>query len=180
MLHIALNAAVINKLISYNPASNCSLPRISKIPKRQYDIDDLKVFLKAIEGHIHERYYKMLLMTGMRESEELGLTWGCIDFKRRIIHVHQQSQRNRDTGVYELNTPKEEEIRDLPMGDELYDLLQEQKAHEREKQRICGDCWQNKNFVFSNPTGGHLSQRTVYNCYKRILKKDFRIGSCAG
>jgi len=171
VLHKALDTAIAMKLLNSNPADNCSLPKMASIPKRQYDIHDLQVFLAAIENHVHERYYKLLLMTGMREAEPLGLTWSCIDFRNRIIHVHQQLQRNRDTGVYELVVPKREEIRDLPMGDELFNLLQEQLAHEKEKRRICGDCWQNKNLVFSNPTGGFLSYRTVYDCYKRIVEK---------
>lgn len=171
VLHRALDVAMSNKLIGSNPADDCSLPRISSIPRGQYDIDNIKDFLAAINGQIHERYYKLLLMTGMREAEPLGLTWDCIDFRNHVIHVRKQLQRNRDTGEYELVVPKREEIRDLPMGDELYDLLKEQKACEQEKRRICGDCWQNKNLVFSNSTGGYLSYRTVYDCYKRIVKK---------
>ena len=31
--------------------------------------------------------------------------------------------------------------------------------------------WQNKNLVFSNAEGGYLSYRTVYDCFKRIVRK---------
>lgn len=101
----------------------------------------------------------------------LGLTWSRIDFKNRIIHVTQQLQRNRDTGEYELVPPKKDEIRDLPMGEVLFTLLKDQQTYEQEKRRICGNCWQDRNLVFSNPTGGYLSYRTVYTCYKRIVEK---------
>ena len=37
-----------------------------------------------------------------------------------------------------------------------------------------GDAWQENGLVFSNQTGGYLSYRTVYDCFKRIVK---RIGS---
>ena len=159
------------KLLSSNPAAGVSLPKVSCIPRKQYDIQDLVRFLREINTHIHKRYYLLLLYTGMREAEPLGLTWDCIDFEHRIIHVRQQLQRNRDTGVYELVVPKREEIRDLPMGDELFTLLEEQKKCEQEKKALCGNCWQGKNLVFSNPTGGFLSYRTVYDCYKRAVKR---------
>lgn len=171
VLHKALDTAIQMKLLASNPADNCSLPKLASIPRRKYDVDDLRAFMTAITGHIHERYYLLLLTTGMREAEALGITWDCIDFRNRIIHLRQQLQRNRDTGVYELVVPKAEEIRDLPMGDALFELLQDQKAFEKGKRRVCGDCWQAKNLVFSNPTGGYLSYRTVSDCYKRIVKK---------
>lgn len=171
VLHKALETAISMKLLSSNPSDNCSLPKLAAIPRKKYDIEDLKAFIMEINNHIHERYYLLLLMTGMREAEPLGLTWDCIDYKNRIIHVKQQLQRNRDTGEYKLVVPKAEEIRDLPMGDELFALLKEQQTHEKKKRAVCGDCWQGKNLVFSNSTGGYLSYRTVFDCYKRIVKK---------
>lgn len=171
VLHRALETAVEMKILVSNPANHTSLPKTAKIPRDYYDIPDIVLFLREIENHIHERYYLLLLMTGMREAEALGLTWRNIDFKNRVIHVRQQLQRNRDTGVYELVVPKREEIRDLPMGDELFEVLRKQQVYEKEKRKKCGNCWQDKNLVFSNQTGGFLSYRTVYDCYKRILKR---------
>ena len=34
-----------------------------------------------------------------------------------------------------------------------------------------GDFWEENNLVFSNQTGGFLSYRTVYDCFKRIMDK---------
>ena len=31
--------------------------------------------------------------------------------------------------------------------------------------------WENTNLVFTNAKGDHLSYRTVYDCFKRIVKK---------
>ena len=39
-----------------------------------------------------------------------------------------------------------------------------------------GDLWTENNLVFTNETGGYLSYRTVYDCFKRIMVK---IGSPA-
>ena len=171
VLHKALDKATKVKLISANPADDCSLPRVDAIPHKQYDFAELSLFLKAIQNHVHENYYLVLVTTGMREAEALGLTWDTIDFENRMIHIRQQLQRNRDTGVYELVTPKMQEIRDLSMGDELYDVLMFQLAEDRHNAQICGSNWKNNNLVFPNPTGGFLSYRTVYDCYKRIVKK---------
>ena len=171
VLHVALEAAIEKDLLRRNPANGCSLPKDNSTPRHQYDTRELAAFLQAINGHIHERYYLVLLLTGMREAEVLGLTWDCIDFDRRTIHVRQQLQRDRDTGEYRVVTPKHGEFRCLAMSDALAAILKEQAKQEQEKQQTCGNCWQGKNLVFSNPTGSFLSYRTVYDCYKRIVKK---------
>ena len=34
-----------------------------------------------------------------------------------------------------------------------------------------GDKWEEHNLVFAGPFGGYLSYRTVYDCFKRLVKK---------
>jgi len=34
-----------------------------------------------------------------------------------------------------------------------------------------GKKWENNNLIFTNPTGGSLSYRTVYDCFKRVMVK---------
>lgn len=171
VLHKSLEKAVDAKLIPSNPSNNCSLPRLDDIPHEHYEEAQLIAFITAIQSHIHENYYLTLLLTGMREAEPLGLTWKNVDFDRGVIHVRQQLQRNRDTGVYELVTPKRQEFRTLPMGSELCNILKAQRQEVQRRKEICGSSWIDKDLVFPNPVGDFLSYRTVYDCYKRIVAK---------
>ena len=34
-----------------------------------------------------------------------------------------------------------------------------------------GDAWEEHGLIFTNQTGGYLSYRTVYDCFKRIVKR---------
>lgn len=34
-----------------------------------------------------------------------------------------------------------------------------------------GESWTESNLIFSNATGGFLSYRTVYDCFKRVMQK---------
>ncbi len=171
VFHVALNKAVEIRIISSNPAENCSLPRVVSMNRPFYDISDIELFLEAIHGHCHEIYYKTLLFTGIREAEGLGLTWDCVDFTKNLIHIDKQLVRNRSTGEYFFAPPKDMEYRTLAVPESLMDLLRMQKFREAEKCKACGEFWEKKNLVFSNPTGGYLSYRTVYDCYKRIVRK---------
>lgn len=62
----------------------------------------------------------LLYYTGMRLGEALGLQWECVDFKKNVIHVRQQV--NLRKGM--ITPPKtKESIRDIPLPDELAEML---------------------------------------------------------
>ena len=68
------------------PADRVTLPRIEKkelVPLQVSTGDGLEVIMKVIQ------------FTGMRESEALGLTWDCADFKAGTVKVCKQLQKHK-------------------------------------------------------------------------------------
>lgn len=172
MLHKAMEDAMESGMISKNPAHKCKRPKVTSPQINHLENEDIERFLVAIQGHVHERLYKVALFTGLRENEILGLTWDCVDFQKNEIAVTKQLCRERcKGGKYYFAPPKDNEERVLVVAPTVMKLLKEQQMHELEKQSAVGALWENKNMVFSNPTGGYLSYRTVYDCYKRITKQ---------
>lgn len=49
------------------------------------------------------------------------------------------------------------------------ELLKAHKVQQAQQRLKCGPVWEESGLVFTNPTGGHLSYRTVYDCFKRIV-----------
>lgn len=170
VLHKILEEAVEEKKIVSNPAHKCPLPKTEKPELNHFDNEDLAAFLNAIKGHVHEQLYKLALFTGIRENEACGLCWDCVDFRNSRLHIKRQLWRNRETGVYSLVKPKDDEIRTLIMPPTVVQILREQQKKESDKQAAVGERWERKGMVFSNPTGGYLSYRTVYDCFKRITR----------
>lgn len=72
ILHKALQQAVTNRYIPFNPADACILPRAER--KELHPLDDAQItaFLTAIKGHRYEALFTVTLFTGMRE----GGPWG--------------------------------------------------------------------------------------------------------
>ena len=48
-------------------------------------------------------------------------------------------------------------------------LLRTQRARQAEQRLKAGPLWENTGMVFTNETGGYLSYRTAYDCFKRIV-----------
>ena len=173
VLHKALQKAVLVGYIRGNPSDACTLPKVIRKDIHPLDEEQIRLFLEAIADHPHELLYKIALFTGLRQGEILGLSWDCIDFEHSTLLVRQQLRREQEKGgQYYITTPKNGKSRTLTLAPSVLQLFRLQKLHQNFLRALAGEEWNNtENMVFTNQTGGYLSYRTVYDCFKRIVKK---------
>ncbi|MBQ1794517.1 MAG: tyrosine-type recombinase/integrase [Treponema sp.] len=172
ILHKALQQAVKNGTLRLNPTESCVLPRVVKKEIYPLTKGQMSALFQLLPGHPHEYLYQIALFTGMREGELLGLPWSCIDFEHNLITVKQQLQREHKTGgAYALVPPKNGKKRYIPMAASVAKLFALQKQKQDSQRKEMGELWEDTGLVFTNPTGGYLSSRTVYDCFKRLVKK---------
>ncbi|MBR4972318.1 MAG: tyrosine-type recombinase/integrase family protein, partial [Oscillospiraceae bacterium] len=98
VLHKAMQQAVNNGYIRFNPTEACVLPRVEKKEIQPLDETQITAFLKAIHGHKFENLYIVTLFTGLREGEALGLLWDCVDLEKGTLQINKQLQLSRSTG----------------------------------------------------------------------------------
>ena len=172
VLHKALQQAVLNGYIRVNPTDACKPPRVVKKEIQPLDETQVSKFLKAIQGHPHEYLYKITLFSGMREGEVLGLTWDCVDLEHGTLLIKQQLRREQQKGgKYYFSPPKNNKSRVLSLAPSVVQLFRLQKLKQNGMRLEAGNSWEENNLIFSNQTGGFLSYRTVYDCFKRIVDK---------
>ena len=177
VLHKALQQAVLLNYIRYNPTTAFVLPKIVK--KEIHPLTDQQAaqLLNLLKGSKYEIPLTVDLFTGLREGELLGLMWDCVDFEKGTILVNKQLRRSqRKGGTYYFSPPKNNRARSISLAPSVVLLFRLQKLAQNSMRMEAGDAWQENGLVFSNQTGGYLSYRTVYDCFKRIVKK---IGSPA-
>ncbi len=177
VFHKALQQAVLVGYLRVNPSDACKLPKAGK--KEMFPLDEAHViaFVAAIKGHPHEYLYLIDMYTGVREGELLGLMWDCVDLDRGTLLVKQQLRRQQQKGgTYYMDTTKNSKWRVLNLPTSVVRLFRLQKLKQNTMRIKAGDLWTENNLVFTNETGGYLSYRTVYDCFKRIMVK---IGSPA-
>lgn len=172
ILHKALQQAVKNGLLKLNPTENCVLPWVVKKEIHPLTSEQMSALLQLLPGHPHEYLYQIALFTGMREGELLGLPWSCVDFKNQTILVKQQLQREHKTGgEYLIVPPKNGKKRVIPMVPSVVKLFMLQRQRQEAQRKELGLSWGDCGMVFTNPLGGYLSSRTVYDCFKRLARK---------
>lgn len=170
VLHKALQQAVSNGYIRFNPAESCVLPRAEKKEIKPLDENQITTFLQAIRGHRFEDLFTVVLFTGMREGEALGLLWDCVDLDTGTITVNKQLQKDFSKGSqYHLVTTKNSKGRTITVAPFVVNVLRRIRCRQLKNRIQLGDCWQDSGFVFTDELGQHLNRSTVYNAFKRVM-----------
>lgn len=160
--------------IRETPCHNVILPKRKKSTKNKaLDEDKLKRFVDFLDvkpwDEDFKRIIKVLIYTGMRSGECLGLAWEDIDFENRTISINHTL--TDIGGKHYLTTPKtENSIRTIGMGDELTSILLEQKAYiDTLKLALC-DSFAHPEMVFVSALGNYRDRNSVYQSLKRFTK----------
>ena len=128
VLHSALSQAVQCGLLRSNPADHAVLPRRSRAEIHVLEAERITEFLRAIEGHRYQYLYLLDLLTGMRQSELLGLQWEDIDWEKGCITVKRQLQFLGGKEGYRYTTPKSNKPRIIVLPDAAIRALEKQQA----------------------------------------------------
>ena len=171
VLHKALQQAVANGYIRFNPTNSCILPRIEKKELKPLDEAETKLFLAAVKGHPLELLYTITLFTGLREGEALGLTWDRVDFMRGTILISRQLQKEKKAGgEFRLVSLKNDKPRRITPAPWVMQLFRDRKLQQYEHREKAGAAWSNPlNLVFTNELGGNLIPQTVVRHFKEIV-----------
>lgn len=182
LLHPTFRMAIRDGLILTNPTEGvmAEIKRShlwNKEPRRSLTVPQQQAFVNFIQT---DRRYKawepiltVLLGTGMRISECLGLRWEDLDFEKRIITVDHglvYVAGDEDRGRH-ISKPKTRAgIRTIPMIEEVFNAF----LREYEVQK-CLDCRSitidgYTNFVFRTSTGGVLAATSVNRAIREIIR----------
>ncbi|WP_281532558.1 tyrosine-type recombinase/integrase [Anaerocolumna aminovalerica] len=152
-----------NELIVKNPVPLATLPKIE-------DEDEIVRAMTLEEQNLFTEYAKeswiyplviTALFTGMRSGELRGIKWKDVDFKKKEIHIRKTLvYLNKE---YSLEPPKTKSSkRDIPMLDNVYQLLKEHKKQQLERKLLLGEQWKTKkgmeDLVFPSDTGNPLNR----------------------
>ena len=173
----ALSTAVHVGYIKSNPTERVTLPRVEKKEIHPLTDEQVKAFMQECRGHEYERVFKLILFTGLREGEALGLTWDCVDFTTGTLKITKQLQKRPERdGGYTLAPLKNDKARTITAAPFVMQLLREQQKTQIEQRLKAGEAWQGwqdmeerkTGFVFTRDTGRYLDVTMVYKRYKKL------------
>ena len=181
LLNKIMGQAVMDNLIRMNPCSGAVLPRKEKTIIKPLTDEQLKdLLLAADDDPDYGNLIKLVALTGLRESEALGLTWDCVNFKRGTILIEKQLLKRplKDGGIC-FSSPKNSRPRSIMPAPYVMEILEDQKKMQERYKRIAGSCWEDWKdetrpkcrLVFTTITGSYISPGTMRVHFKKIAEQ---------
>lgn len=138
------------------------LQRQQKKAPNYFQPETISEILKALEAEPlkWQLITHMLLVTGCRRGEIMGLKWDKVDFKTNRVKIDRELIISKSKGEHE-STTKTNDIRYLTLPTETMVLL---RKHEREQLRLQlanGDRWIDSGYVFTQDNGDHMNPDSV-------------------
>ena len=159
IIRSACEKAVVERLLMFNPAVGCELPRKERKEMKILPLDQLQTFFEEARKHgCYEMFY-LELATGLRRGELLGLKWSDIDFRSGAIRIQRQVQR-LDGKVQETRLKTSNAYRTILVEKDIMDVLLKLKADRKVDSP----------YVFCSPTGGILEPGSQRKRLQRVLK----------
>ena len=119
-------AALMNGMISKHPMDGV---RYMKPVRAKDDIrfltrEDQKKFLEVAKRSHNYNQYALILETGLRTGEMIGLTWDAIDFNKKTLTVNKTLEYRHGQHFWRAGPPKtQNSYRTIPLTDKAYEIL---------------------------------------------------------
>lgn len=119
-------SAKMNDLIAKHPLDGV---RYTKPIRAKDDIhfltrDEQRIFLETAKRSHNYNQYTLILETGLRTGELIGLTWDAIDFEKRTLTVNKTLEFRHGQKFWRAGPPKtQQSYRTIPLTDRAYGIL---------------------------------------------------------
>ena len=173
LISTVLEQAVKERLIPFNVASRATLPKVEHKEVNYFQPEQIAAIRDALEAEpIKWRMLThMLLITGARRGEILGLKWDKVDFTNNQVYICNSILYSPDIGIYESTPKTERSKRYITLPAETMQFLRQYRAWQNTERLRLGEYYQNQGFVFSQDTGGPMHPDSVTDWLNKFSKR---------
>lgn len=171
-IHVVLAQAEKEMLVPYNAADKATPPQKGKTEVGTFQTSELIAIREAAaqEPIKWQMLIHLLMITGCRRGEIVGLKWDRVNWEESSIRIDTTLLYTPDRGVYESTTKTGAE-RVIKLPKETMDLLREYRLWQLETRLAMGDRWQEAPYVLTGECGGHMAPDSVSGYLSRFQKK---------
>ena len=173
LISTVLEQALKEGLVAVNVASRATLPKVERKEVNYFQPEQIAAIREALE---HEplkwkALVHMLLITGARRGEVLGLKWDNVDFENNRVYICNSVLYSADVGIYESTPKTEKSKRYIYLPTETMALLRAYRAWQiAERERLDG-YYLDRGFVFAQDTGAPMHPDSVTDYLEKLSKR---------
>ncbi len=152
-----------------------NVARLSRSPKlirpegRTLSPEQARGLLTSLHGHRNEALYTLMLSTGMRRGEALGLKWEDVDLERGVVRIRRSLKREGGHIVTaDTKTLKSRRAVNLPKP--VVELLVRHHDEQENERADLGAAWVETGFVFTSSIGTPIDPRNLYRDFQKVCE----------
>lgn len=156
--------AVKMGVVAENPCSKVTIPKGEVKEKQIYTPAEVEKFLTLLndEPLKYRTFFYLMIYSGFRRGEMLGLEWKDVDFENNIISVRRTSNYTAKKGVYTDTTKTKRSQRTLKFPQFIMDMLKEYKEQQDAEALRLGDRWVETDRLYVKWDGRPMQNGTPY------------------
>ena len=152
-----LHQAEKEMYVMYNAAERATPPKAEKKKPDYYQPEELTKIIHALDGAPlkWKAITYILIDTGCRRGEAMGLKWESVDLSNRIITIERALLYTPQTGIFE-GPPKNGESRTIRIAPETAEMISNWKIEQEKMRTAAGQLWTETGYVFTKENGNPM------------------------
>ena len=173
LISTVLDQAVKEGLAPFNVAERTIKPKEKKSEAKYFQIEEVAKIRDALEAEPikWKTFTHLLLITGARRGEILGLKWDKVDFDGNRIRLCNTIMYRPDVGIYEETPKTQTSVRYVTLPVETMQLLRQYRAWQASERLRMGECYQDQGFVFTRDDGRAMHPDSVNRWLKKFSER---------
>jgi len=173
-ISIVFDYAMKMGMISDNPCRKVNVPKGEKQEKQVYTLEETEQFFILLETAPlkYQLFFTLLIYSGFRNGEMLGLEWKDIDYDNCIISIHRTSNYTIEKGIYTDTTKTKKSQRSLKFPQFIMDLLKEFQTEQNAEILKLGNKWEDNDRLFTKWDGKPMNPHTPYWWLREFCDKN--------
>lgn len=161
-IRVVLAQAEREMLVPYNAADKATPPKAQHSEANYFQPHEIAAILDALDEEPlrWKMITHLLIVTGCRRGEIMGLKWSKVDWDNCRIKIDNNLLYSKDRGVYEGST-KTENTRYIKLPEETIKLLHLYQGSQEELRRVNGDRWHDCDFLFTQEDGQPMNPSSI-------------------
>jgi len=170
VLHVALKRAVKTKLIPFNPADGCDLPRVDQKEAVALNTEQLAAYQAVATGTWVDLLIRLAAAIGARRGELLATRWSDLDWETNRLRIERSLYQVK--GEIGIKPTKTRQVRVVSVPPSLMEYLKlHREAQEKDRVLFGPDYRTDLDLIFADPSGNFLLPSSITRAAVRLAKK---------
>ena len=175
LISTIMQTAVKWQVVVSNPCDRVDPPKTPQKTAEYLDAEQAVRLLELLQEREAPIQYRtavtVLLFTGMRGGELLGLKWSDVDFEKQMVSISRSSLYLPGKGVFEDETKTDASNRVIRIPQTAAEALRVFRKWQIKERLALGEKWNNTDYIFTTRDGSPMHPDTLSGWFHDFIQK---------